>query len=149
MMITLRSGRTVKVAMPDLYQLSMMDGLDIPNQALTDVMDLVVYGGMIAFKGPENDDKRREENRRITRSRFELAALCCQEPRLILRGEATESDLTPRDFVPDDLEQFVAFFRSGGSPSVPATTDPRSGEGAHADTEGEAVGEDARGTTQP
>ena len=136
----LASGRVVTLAMPDLFKLVATDS-DIPNAALTDILDLVTYGGMISGTG--DDKKRLGENKRFLMSQFQLAALCIAAPKLILMGEATADDLTPADLVPKDLRDIAEFFQTGGSTRAPATADTEPRGGAPADRAGEALGEDA------
>ena len=140
---TLASGRTVTLTMPNLFELAATD-VDIPNQALTDIVDLVVYGAMVSGTG--NDKKRLDENKRFLRSQFQLAALCITEPKLILMGEATDGNLAPTDLVPRDLRDIAEFFQTGGSRSVPATPDYELGQGTQTDPPGAAMGQDAGGT---
>lgn len=136
--LTLRSGRVIALVMPDLYQLAATD-VEIPNQALSDIMDLAVYGGMIStLTGAKDENKRREENRRFLRSQFELAALCC--PELTLKGDGA---LTPRDLTPDDLRAIVAFFQTGGSDGVSAAPGTQPAGDTQPDLSGEAVDHDA------
>jgi hypothetical protein len=137
---TLASGRVVTLGMPDLYKLAATD-VDIPNQALTDIMDLITYGAMVSGTG--TDDKRREENRRFVRSQFELAALCALDPPLILRGDVPDGALTPDDFTPRDLRGISEFFQTGGRERVPATTDNEPGGGTQVDLSSETVEQDA------
>lgn len=137
---TLASGRVVTLTMPNLYELAATD-IDIPSQALTDIVDLVVYGAMVSGTG--DDKKRLGENQRFLRSQFQLAALCMTDPKLILVGEATGDQFTPRDLVPRDLRDIAEFFQTGGSRSVPATPHFELDQGTHADLPGAAVGEDA------
>lgn len=127
---TLASGRVVTLAMPDLYKLVATDA-EIPSNCLTDILDLVTYGAMISGTG--NDKKRLEENRRFIMSLFQVAALCIQEPKLVLMGAASEGDLTPSDLVPRDLRDIADFFQTGGSSSVSTTADQESSKDTQTD----------------
>lgn len=136
---TLASGRVVTLAMPDLFKLAAFD-TDIPNTSLADIMDLIVYGGMVS--GTAKDPKKRvEENRQFLRSQFELVALVIQEPKLVLRGDVPEGALVPSDITARDLREIVEFFQTGGSRSAPATEDRQSDQGAQADLPSATVGE--------
>lgn len=139
---TLQSGKVITLTMPDLYLLVATD-VDIPNEALTDIMDLAVYGAMLSGTGDEK--KRLEENKRFLRSQFELATLCISQPKLILRGDTVDGCLTPADLTPRDLNQIAAFFLKGGSQGAPAATSDGLEQGAQDDTASAAVGEDAIG----
>jgi hypothetical protein len=136
--VTLASGKVVTLGMPDLFKLVATDA-EIPNQALVDILDLVTYGAMDSGRG--DDKKRLEGNRRFLMSQFQLAALCIQEPKLVLMGEAKEGDLTPSDLVPRDLRDISEFFQTGGSRGAPATPDSGTPNSASDDQPGEAVGE--------
>lgn len=136
---TLASGHVVTLGMPDLYKLVATDA-DIPNQALADILDLVTYGAMDSGRG--DDKKRMEGNRRFLMSQFQLAALCIQEPKLVLLGDVTEGDLTPSDLVPKDLRDISEFFQTGGRGGAPATADNEPGGRAPADSASTAVGQD-------
>jgi hypothetical protein len=135
---TLASGRTVTLGMPDLFKLVATDA-DIPNHALTDILDLVTYGTMDSGRG--DDKKRLEGNRRFLMSQFQLAALVIQEPRLVLMGDVGEGDLTPSDLVPTDLRDISEFFQTGGRERVSTTARDRSHEGTPDDSASSALGE--------
>lgn len=138
--LKLVSGRTVMLAMPDTYALIAAEPIapdvaDIPNTALSDILDLIVYGGFIKLPtAAEDDAKRAAESRRYLRARWEVAALCC--PELKLRGGGS---LTPRDLTPRDLDAIVAWFQNGGSDGVPAAEGAESQSGTPADSDGAAV----------
>lgn len=133
---TLASGRVITLEMPDTYALIAAEPIapdvaDIPNTALSDILDLIVYGGFIKLPtAAEDDTKRAAESRRYLRARWEVAALCC--PDLKLRGGGS---LTPRDITPRDLDAIVAWFQNGGSDGVPAAegAEPESGTPANSD----------------
>jgi hypothetical protein len=137
---TLASGKTVTLGMPDLFKLVATDA-EIPNQALTDILDLVTYGAMDSGRG--DDKKRLEGNRRFLMSQFQLAALVIQEPKLVLKGEATDGDLTPSDLVPRDLRDIAEFFQTGGRNDTATTTDNEPSGSAQVDLPSAAVGETA------
>ncbi len=136
---TLADGRQITLAMPDMYQLVATDGVDIPNQALRDILDLFQYGGMIR-SSTQDEKKRHEENMRFMRSQFELVKLCVADPPLVLKGDVPPGALTPRDFIPRDIDQIIAFFLNGGSAGVSATTDQEPGKDAPTDSTGATVG---------
>lgn len=117
--ITLQSGRTITLAPADLYELVTTD-TDIPNEALIDITDLAAYGGMISLVGSD-ESRHLDDTKRVIRSKYEIAALCCHNPSLALRGTPNEGDLTTRDLTMADLDKIYAFFQNGGSDSVPAT----------------------------
>jgi hypothetical protein len=127
---TLASGKTVTLGMPDLFKLVATDA-ELPSQSLVDILDLVTYGAMDSGRG--DDKKRLEGNRRFLMSQFQLAALCIQEPKLVLMGEVKEGDLTPSDLVPRDLREISDFFQTGGSRSVSTTADQESSTDTQAD----------------
>lgn len=141
--LTLANGKVVTLQNPDLYQLVARDPidktmLDIPNTAIADILDLAVYGAVLAYSG--DDTKRTEENRRFLCTQYEVAALCCLDPPLILRGDVPSGALTPRDIHHNrDLPRIMKFFQNGGIEDVPVTTDQESQSGTSADSPSESV----------
>jgi hypothetical protein len=133
--ITLQSGKTITLAPADLYQLVTTD-IDIPNQAFLDITDLVNYGEMIDV----DLENRVESNKRLIRSQYEIARLCCQNPILVLSGDVPEGALTARDLTRRDLNQIFEFFRAGGDEGVPVTTDQESSTGTLSDSIRTAAG---------
>lgn len=143
--LRLSGGKTVTLAMPNTYKLATLkptDGamLDIPNTALQDILDLLTFGGFIQLPRAEQDDeKRAAQSRRFLESRWEIARLCCKEPKLVLTDDSPSDALTPDDISPDELDTIVAFFRSGGSVGVPAARSDEPGTGAPADLPSETA----------
>lgn len=143
--LKLVSGRTVMLAMPDTYALVASEPTapnmaDIPNTALNDILDLIMYGGFIRSVTPDSDEgKRAAESKRYVLARWELAALCCETPRLVLRGPVNAGDLTPRDLSPIDLNAIFDWFQNGGSDGVPAAEGAEPESGTPANSDGSAV----------
>jgi hypothetical protein len=138
----LQNGKTVTLALPDMYAIIAAppigpNAIDMPNEALIAITDLIVYGGMLSL--PDDDQKRLKENRRFLMAQWEVARLCCEAPRLVLRGAAGPDDLTPRDITPRDLAAIMAWFQNGGSDGVPAADGDEPGSGAPADSPSAAV----------
>ncbi|HNP73850.1 MAG TPA: hypothetical protein PKK15_22230 [Kouleothrix sp.] len=139
--LTLRSGRAVTVALPDLYALVAAPPadpgmLDLPNAALLAITDLIVYGANLT--APPAAEARLAENRAFLQTQYEIAALCLVAPRLVLRGPAAADDLTPRDLHPADLAVLLAWFQNGGSVGAPAAAHSQPDAGAPADPDGAA-----------
>lgn len=138
----LANGKTIELAFPDLYALiatppSGPGMIDIPNEALTAITDLIVYGGQLSL--PDDPAKRLKENRQWLLAQWEIVRLCIASPPLILRGGVPEGALTPRDITPRDMAVITAWFQNGGSDGAPATSDQEPRTGAPATSDGAAV----------
>lgn len=142
----LTNGKAIELVFPDLYALvaappSGPGMIDIPNEALTAIIDLLVYGGILTL--PEDRAKRHGENVQWLQAQWEIVRLCIASPPLILRGPVPEGALTPRDIPPRDLAAIMQWFHNGGSDGAPAAEDTESRSGASPDSVGAAVAQAA------
>lgn len=143
---TLRNGKAVQLAMPDLYSLVATGPTDrgmisLPNEALTAILDLITYGPQLSL--PDDNAKRAKENKEYLLAQWGLAALCIVDPPLVLRGDVPPGALGPRDIHPSDLNAISTFFQAGGSSGVSATTDSEPGQDTPDDRAGATVADDA------
>ena len=146
--LPLTCGRTVTLMAPDITLLLASD-VDIPNAALNQILDLTVYG--VSLTVPTGDDARGEENKQFLQTQFEVAALCMDEPKFILRGPVPEGAVTNADLRlrAADLNNITAFFLNGGSDGVSAPPDNEPVQDTPADSAGATLEPDASGDATP
>jgi hypothetical protein len=127
----LPSGRKVVFEMPDMLAL-VAGGIDIPNQALTDVINL-------AFGRNYSADPAQQLTVDLAhlRGMLEIAALCLSEPKVYIpRGKKQrplrKGEISYRDLAWEDVLELNAMFRFGGAPILPpaADSEPQLGEAA-------------------
>lgn len=132
----LPSGRVVTLVMPDLYAILGAVGR-VPSQQMVDVLNLLQQEG--ALSGDVEHDRFLHKRNEV-RGMYAIAALCLEEPKLVLSGDVPEGTLAPADLTWADLEAvYWGFFRGyRHSPVVSLAAsdepdgtagDPRPGEG--------------------
>ncbi len=129
----LANGQSALLEMPDMFAL-VSGAVNLPNTALADVLQLIA-GDDFAI-----DPK---EQLRINKAKvsglYEVVALCMAEPKLILRGQPKDGEITPRDLAWGDVTGIYAWFRSGSRTFVPASEDSESELGAQSEPTSNAV----------
>jgi hypothetical protein len=121
--------RTVRLVMPNLYAVVSKVG-GIPSPALAAVLKLL--NGENLLQTP-NEAQRMVNAAANIRGLYEIAALCLDEPKLVLDGPVSERCLGPDEIPLGDLEViYWRFFRAGirESPTAVAPVNP----GGTADT---------------
>jgi hypothetical protein len=104
----LPSGRVVTLVMPDLYAILGAVGR-VPSQQMVDVLNLLQQEG--ALSGDVEHDRFLHKRNEV-RGMYAVAALCLEEPKLVLSGDVPEGALTPTDLTWADVEAvYWGFFR--------------------------------------
>src|SRR5689334_16449354 len=103
---TLATGQRARLEMPDMLAL-VGGGIDIPNSALADVVELV-FGDAFAL----TEEEQLASNRKRIKGLYEIAALCLVEPRLVLRGTPKAGEIGSRDLSWGDVLGINAWFRA-------------------------------------
>ena len=108
--LTLSGGRRVNVVMPDLYALLATVG-HVPSPAVAAVIRLLDLSGSL---DAPNELQQLTYKIQQVRGMYELAALCIETPRLVLKdAERGAGELGPTDLTYDDLWKIYGFFRQG------------------------------------
>lgn len=121
--MTLPSGRSVRLEMPNLYAILMQVG-KVPSPQVAAVMKLLSDVGLL--DDGINEAQRMENRRQHLIGLYHVAELCLVEPRLKLKEEPAEGEIGPADLSFRDVEVIYYDFFRGIHPLGPA--DPGTGD---------------------
>lgn len=128
----LASGRPAVFEMPDMLKL-VGGGIDIPNSALGNVLDLI-YNGIVPIVNDKMTPEQRavakfKSTQRQIKAMYQLAALCLVEPIIAIDRVPKDGELSYRDLGWRDVIEIHAMFQIGGSFYAEPTDDNGSSVG--------------------